>query len=85
MLMIIFRTLFNYDTERQLTHTPIITPVTLPNLRWFGLRGDSMFKDVHVRRIITPRLEKVVLYFSSSLQTRHILRSSPHIFPTMTM
>jgi hypothetical protein len=46
-------------------HTPIITPVTLPNLRWFGFRGDSMFKEVHVRRII-PRLEKLVLYFSGS-------------------
>jgi hypothetical protein len=28
---------------------------------------DSMFKDMHVRRIITSRLEKLVLYFSSSL------------------
>ena len=60
--MIIFS---DYDVERQLTHKPIITTVTLPNLRRFGFRGNIMFKEVHVRRII-PRLEKLILYLSSS-------------------
>jgi hypothetical protein len=37
--------------------------ITLPNLRRFGFRGDSMFIDVLVRRISTPRLEKLDLDF----------------------
>jgi len=29
----------NRDVEGQLTHTPITTPITLPNLRWFWFQG----------------------------------------------
>jgi replication initiation and membrane attachment protein DnaB len=36
---------------------------TLPDLRWSGFRGDSMFIEVLVRRITTPRLEKLDLDF----------------------
>jgi hypothetical protein len=51
------------DNLRQLGHTPIVTPVTLPNFHWFGFRGDSMFIEVRVRRITVtaPRLEKLDL------------------------
>ncbi|KAN0111242.1 hypothetical protein V8E52_008722 [Russula decolorans] len=54
-------TVFNYDVERRLTHTPIMTPVTLPNLRWFGFLGGSMFIEELIHRITTPHLEKLDL------------------------
>jgi hypothetical protein len=33
----------NRDVEKQLIHTPILTNVTLPNLRWFFFRGASAY------------------------------------------
>jgi hypothetical protein len=47
------------DIERQLTHTPIATPVTLPNLRRFTFRGDCTYLEALVNWIITPRLERL--------------------------
>jgi hypothetical protein len=54
------------DNLRQLGHTPIVTPVTLPNFHRFGFRGDGMFIEVRVRRITVtaPRLEKLDLDLS---------------------
>ena len=53
------------EIERQLTltNTPIITPVTLPNLHhlWFG--GVSTYLEALVRRTTTPRLEKLQIDF----------------------
>ena len=45
------------DVERQLTHTPIIAPITLPNLRNFGFHGVSTYLEALVHRITAPRLE----------------------------
>ena len=47
----------NRDVERQLMHRPIITQVTLPNLRCFAFQGDSAYMEAVVHRITSPRLE----------------------------
>jgi hypothetical protein len=49
----------NRDVERQLTHTPITTHVTLPNLHFFGFRGVSSYLEAILCRITTPRLESL--------------------------
>ena len=49
----------NRDAERQLTHPPITTPVTLPNLHHIGFRGVNTYLEALVRQITTPRLEKL--------------------------
>jgi hypothetical protein len=49
----------NRDVGRQLTHTPITTPITLPNLRLFEFEGVSAYVEAVVCRIATPRLETV--------------------------
>jgi hypothetical protein len=48
---------------RQLRHTPIMTPITLPNLRRFGSRGNKHVNRGACHRITTPRLEKLDLDF----------------------
>jgi hypothetical protein len=57
----------NRDVERQLTHTPITTHITLPNLRLFGFRGVSAFLEAVVCRITTPRLEILQIQFFEQL------------------
>ena len=47
------------DLGRQLTHTPIIPPVTLPNLHYFRFHGASTYLDALVHWIAAPRLEKL--------------------------
>jgi hypothetical protein len=49
----------NRDVERQLTHAPITTHVTLPNLRLFWFRGVSAYLEAVVCRITTPCLENL--------------------------
>jgi hypothetical protein len=53
----------NRDVERQLTHTPITTHITLPNLRLFMFRGVSAYLEAVVCRITTPRLERLQIHF----------------------
>ena len=57
----------NRDVERQLTHTPIIAPVTLPNLHFFQFHGVSTYLEALVHRITTPRLEKLETDFFNQL------------------
>jgi hypothetical protein len=57
----------NRDVERQLTHTPIIAPITLPNLHRFQFRGVSTYLEALVHRITTPRLEKLNINFFNQL------------------
>ena len=54
----------NREIERQLTRTPIIT---LPNLCLLRFRGVSAYLEALVRRIITPRLEKLQIVFFNQL------------------
>jgi hypothetical protein len=57
----------NHGVERQLVHTPIIVPVTLPNLRRFWFHGVSTYLDALVHRIATPRLEQLQFQFFNQL------------------
>jgi hypothetical protein len=57
----------NRDVERQLTHTPITTPITLPNLHYFEFRGVETYLEALVHRITTPRLEKLRIMFFNQL------------------
>src|SRR5258708_33453429 len=49
--------------ERQLTHTPITTPITLPNLRWLQFNCVSAYLEAIICRITTPRLESLRVHF----------------------
>ena len=55
------------DLERQLTHTPIIAPVTLPNFHHFRFHGASTYLDALVHRIATPRPERLEFEFFNQL------------------
>jgi hypothetical protein len=68
----------NLDVERQLTHTPITVPITLPNLHRFVFRGDSAYLEALVHRITTPRLEKLEIEFFNQLTF-----SIPHLLQFM--
>ena len=56
-------TIPNRDIEGQLTHMPIITPVTLPNLHRFFFLGVSAYLEALIDRITAPRLEKLDIDF----------------------
>jgi hypothetical protein len=66
------------DVERQLIHTPIMTHVTLPSLRWFAFTGISPYMEAVVHRITTPRLEKLDIRFFKQLTF-----SIPHVLHFM--
>jgi hypothetical protein len=53
----------NSDVESQLMHAPIMTSVTLPNLRCFEFRCASAYMEAVVRRIAAPRLGKLDIQF----------------------
>ena len=64
----------NHEVERQLTHTPITTQITLPNLRLFWLRGVSAYLEAVVRRVTAPRLERLQI-----LLFKQLTFSIPHL------
>ena len=55
------------DVVVQLAHTPIIAPVTLPNLHYFQFHGVSAYLEALVHWITTPRLEKLNIDFFNQL------------------
>jgi hypothetical protein len=55
------------DVERQLTHAPITTHITLPSLRLFWFRGVSAYLDAVTCRITTPRLETLRIQLFNQL------------------
>ena len=57
----------NHDVERQLMNRPIITHITLPNLCFLVLQGGSAYMEAVIRRITTPRLQKLDIWFSKQL------------------
>ena len=74
----------NRDVEWQLTHTPITTPITLPNLHIFQWRGVGTYFEALIHRITTPRLEKLRILFFNQLEfsvTRllHFLNASENL------
>jgi hypothetical protein len=58
---------YNHDVEGQLIHTPIMTPVTLPNLLTFRFRGVRTYLEALVHRIAVPRLHKLEIRFFNQL------------------
>jgi hypothetical protein len=72
---------FNFSTPsrnvvRQLTHTPIFAPITLPNLRHFDFHCVSTYSEALVHRITTPQLKKLKIEFFNQLTF-----SVPHLLP----
>ena len=57
----------NRDVARQLTHTPNIAPITVPNLHLLNFRGVSSYLEELVHRITTPRLERIIVGFYNQL------------------
>lgn len=57
----------NHEIERKNSDVPITTRVTLPNLRWFGLKGASAYLETLLSRITTPLLEKLQVDFFNQL------------------
>jgi hypothetical protein len=55
------------DVERQLLRTPIMTHVTLPNLRWLGFQGSSAYLEALLPWVTIPLLEKLQVYFFNQL------------------
>jgi hypothetical protein len=64
--------------ERPLALMPIITPITLPNLRWFGYQGVDAYLEEIVCRMSTPRLESLIVVFFEQLTF-----SVPHLLQFM--
>jgi hypothetical protein len=68
MLLIFF--LFavpNRDVERQLMRTPIMTHVTLPNLRHFSFKAVSAYLEAVLSRITASHLENVKISYPKQL------------------
>jgi hypothetical protein len=68
----------NRDIERQLIHRPVTTRVTLPNLRWLGLRAPSTYMEALLSRMTTPLLERLEARFFLQLNF-----SVPHLLEFM--
>jgi hypothetical protein len=66
----------NRDVERQLMHTPIMTHITLPNLRWFRFTGGSAYMEAVIGRITAPRLEMLLIGFFKQLTSHFQTRST---------
>jgi hypothetical protein len=64
--------------ERQLTHIPTITRITLPNLRCFWFQGVNAYLEAVVRGITSPRLERLQVIFFDQLTF-----SVPHLLQFM--
>ena len=47
----------NHDVERQLFHSPIMTHITLPNLRKFVFGGASVYLEALLPHMTTPLIE----------------------------
>jgi hypothetical protein len=52
------------DIESGLLHSPTLTPLTLPNLRWFEFRGFSAYLEALLPRLIAPLLQRLKIPFS---------------------
>jgi hypothetical protein len=78
-LAIVFHSpLPNRDIVRQLLDTPILTHVTLPNLRSFTFLGVSAYLEGLLARISSPLLSVFTVYFFNQLSF-----AVPQLFQTM--
>ena len=53
----------NRDVEKQLLHSPMMTHITLPNLRSFMFGGTSAYLEALLPRMTTPLLETLRIEF----------------------
>jgi hypothetical protein len=62
------------DLEEQLLHTPIVTRVTLPTLRWLSFFGISAYLEALLPRITTPliRTLHIVFPYQPTLSVPHL-------------
>ena len=68
ILLIAFRfAVPNRDVGRQLMRRPIMTHVTLPNLRLFGIGAVSTYSEAVLSRITAPRLENFQILYHKQL------------------
>ena len=65
---------FNRDADRQLSRTPIMTGVTLPNLRQLGFQGSSAYLEVLLPWVAAPLVERLRIYFFNRM-----IHSIPHL------
>ena len=63
ILRIYFDPHYPTNFERRMLRRPIKTRVTLPNLRWLELKGDSDYLEVILPHVTLPLLEKFQVYF----------------------
>ena len=76
---LVFRIFTNDDVEKQLIlHTPIVTRITLPNLRLLAFTGPSAYLEVVVCQITTPCLQKLIIHFPIQMTF-----SVPHLLQFM--
>jgi hypothetical protein len=70
----------NRTIEAQLTQTSIstITPIALPNLRWFWFQGVNTYLEAVIRGITSPGLERLQVFFFEQLTF-----SVPHLLQFM--
>jgi hypothetical protein len=66
-LQVLVVTFFSDVPSIELMPTPITTPVTLPNLHFFGFQGVSSYLEAFVPWIATPRLGKLQIAFFNRL------------------
>src|SRR5216683_1830856 len=66
-LEISFHSLPNPDVERQYLDMPMMTHVTLPNLRWFTFSGASAYLEALLPQVMTPLLERLDVHFFHQL------------------
>ena len=67
LLIFFFFAVPNRDVERQLIRTPIMTHVTLPNLRSFLFQAVSAYSEAVLSRITAPRLEDFQICYPNQL------------------
>ncbi|KAH9983233.1 hypothetical protein BJV74DRAFT_952571 [Russula compacta] len=59
----------NHDVEGQLLHSPIMTHITLPNLRNFAFGGASVYLEALLPHMTTPLLETLRIEFFGQLSS----------------
>jgi hypothetical protein len=68
----------NHDVVRQLSDTPMIAHITLPNLRVFTFRGVSAYPEGLLAQINTPVLSVLAVIFFQSTHVRHFMALPDH-------
>ena len=69
----------NHSVERQLSHSPVMTHITLPNLRKFVFGGTSAYLEVLLPRMTTPLLQTLRIEFFDQISF-----SLPHLLQLLS-